>query len=141
MPFEDLPSRIEDILDAIQEIQTFISGKSYDDYLADTMLRLALERCVEIVSEASRHVPAEMKADHPDVPWKRVPDIGNVLRHAYRSIDPHIIWEVATDHVIHLREAAERMLAEIERDQQGWRAPDHLGFSSMPTFRLTNCSV
>jgi len=114
MPFEDLPSRIEDILDAIQEIQTFISGKSYDDYLADTMLRLALERCVEIVSEASRHVPAEMKADHPDVPWKRVPDIGNVLRHAYRSIDPHIIWEVATDHVIHLREAAEHMLAEIE---------------------------
>ena len=70
MPFEDILSRLEDILDAIEEIQIFISGKSFDEYRSDTMLRLALERCVEIVSEASPHIPAEMKANHPEVPWR-----------------------------------------------------------------------
>jgi uncharacterized protein with HEPN domain len=119
MPFQDIPSRLEDILDAIQEIEGFIFGKSYDDCLTDAMLRLALERCVEIMSEASRHIPAEMKAGHPEVPWKRVADIGNVLRHAYRNIDPHIVWDVATRHVVPLRRAAEQMLTEIEPPQKG----------------------
>jgi uncharacterized protein with HEPN domain len=119
MSFQDLPSRLEDILDAIQEIESFVGEKSYDDYLADRMLRLALERCVEIISEASRHIPAEMKAAHPEVPWKRVTGIGNILRHAYPSIDPHIIWDVATHHVGALQNAAAQMLEQIEPTEKG----------------------
>jgi uncharacterized protein with HEPN domain len=76
MPFDDLPSRLEDILDAIKDIQAFVTGRSFDDYVSDTMFRLAIERCVEIISEASRHVPPDMKAQHPQVPWQNVADIG-----------------------------------------------------------------
>ena len=86
----------------------------FDDYQRDNMLRLAVERCVEIISEASRHLPSEMKSKHPEVPWQNVADIGNVLRHAYRSTDPHIIWEVATRHAITLRATAEQLLRQIE---------------------------
>jgi uncharacterized protein with HEPN domain len=117
MPFEDIPSRLEDILDAIKDIEDFVSGKSFDDYRRDTMLRLAIERCVEIISEASRHVPADIKAKHPEVPWQNVADIGNVLRHVYRSIDLHIMWEVATRHTITLRAAVEQMLRQIEPEE------------------------
>jgi uncharacterized protein with HEPN domain len=81
------------------------------------MLRLAIERCVEIISEASRHLPPHMKAKHPEVPWQNVADIGNVLRHAYRSIDPHIMWEVATRHAITLQAAVEQMLRQIEPEE------------------------
>ena len=77
------------------------------------MLRLAIERCVEIVSEASRHIPSDMKAGHPEVPWQNVADIGNILRHAYRAIDPHIMWKVATHDVAPLRKAVEQMLAQF----------------------------
>jgi uncharacterized protein with HEPN domain len=73
MPFEDLPSRLDDILDAIEDIQEFVKGRSFDDYSGDTMLRLAIERCVEIISEASRHIPPDMKAEHPAVPWQMSP--------------------------------------------------------------------
>jgi uncharacterized protein with HEPN domain len=73
MPFEDLPSRLEDILDAIGDIQEFVKGRSFDDYSGDTMLRLAIERCVEIILEASRHIPPDMKAQHPQVPGKMSP--------------------------------------------------------------------
>ena len=117
MPFEDAPSRLEDILDAITKIQSFLTEKSFDDYQRDTMLRLAIERCVEIISEASRHVPAELKAKYPEVPWQNVADIGNVLRHVYRSVDPHIIWEVVTRHVLTLRAAVGQMLGQIETEQ------------------------
>ena len=113
MPFEDIPSRLEDILDAIKDIEDFVSGRSFDDYQRDTMLRLAIERCVEIISEASRHVPSDTKAKRPEVPWHSMADIGNVLRHACRSIDPHIMWEVATRHTLTLRAAVEQMLHSI----------------------------
>jgi hypothetical protein len=43
MPFEDLPSRLEDILDAIEDIQAFVAGRSFDDYPRDTMLRLPID--------------------------------------------------------------------------------------------------
>jgi len=118
MPFDDLPSRLEDILDAIKDIQAFVTGRSFDDYVSDTMFRLAIERCVEIISEASRHVPPDMKAQHPQVPWQNVADIGNVLRHGYQTVDHHIMWQVATRHVTILRDAAEHMLGQIEPNGQ-----------------------
>lgn len=116
MAFEDLPSRLEDILDASRSIEEFVAGKSFDDYQNQIMLRLAVERCIEIISEASRHIPPVMKAKHPAVPWRNIADIGNVLRHAYRSVDRHIMWEVATRHIGTLQHAVERMLSEIEPD-------------------------
>jgi uncharacterized protein with HEPN domain len=114
MPFEDVASRLEDILDAVENVQQFVTGRSFDDYRTNTMLRLAIERSIEIISEASRHIPAQMKAKHPSVPWQNVADIGNVLRHAYQSVDPHIMWEVVTHHLTGLRDAAEQMLREVD---------------------------
>jgi len=118
MSFEDIPSRLEDILDAIKDVQEFVAGRSFDDYVGDTMLRLATERCVEIISEASRHIPPHMKARHPDVPWQNVADIGNVLRHGYQSIDHRIIWEVVTKHLMPLRDAIEHMLRQMDPGDQ-----------------------
>ena len=61
-----LADRLRHILDAIAAVQAYTEGRSYEDYLADAMRRHAIERCLEIVSEASRHVPRATKARHPD---------------------------------------------------------------------------
>ena len=119
MAFMDVPSRLEDIPEAIRNIQSFITDKSLDDYRRETMLRLAIERCVEIISEASRHVPSALKDQHPTVPWRQIADIGNVLRHAYPSVEPEIIWEVATRHVTPLRLAVRQMLDEVGDGERG----------------------
>jgi uncharacterized protein with HEPN domain len=80
MPFFDPAARLEDILAAIRDIEAFTAGQSFDHYMAEPMMRRAVERSVEIVSEASRHVPDDLKARHPQIPWRRIADIGNVLR-------------------------------------------------------------
>jgi hypothetical protein len=67
MPFLDPASRLEDILGAILDIEAFTSSKSFEDYMAEPMMRRAVERSVEIISEASRHVPDDLKARHPGV--------------------------------------------------------------------------
>ena len=73
--------RLHDILDNIVLVEGAIAGKDFDQFLADPILRLAVERAIEIISEASRHIPAELTARHPAIPWRNIRDIGNVLRH------------------------------------------------------------
>ena len=54
-----------------------------------------VQRGVEIISEASRHLTDEMKARHPEIPWQKVAAIGNVLRHNYENIAAPVIWKLA----------------------------------------------
>jgi uncharacterized protein with HEPN domain len=52
---------------------------------------------VEIISEASRHLPHELKARHPEIPWPKVASIGNVLRHNYENIAAEVMWALVRD--------------------------------------------
>lgn len=108
-------SRLSDILDAIQHVNRLLSGKSLDDLTADRILKAAYERFLEIISEASRHIPLDQKAKHPEIPWRRIADIGNHLRHAYQHIDPAIIWTLHADEDIHrLGTAVQQILEETQ---------------------------
>ena len=86
--------RLNDIVDAIDQIGSLLHAKSYNDLVSDKVIKAAFERFLEILSEASRHLPDDMKAGRPDIPWRRISDIGNHLRHAYDRVDSEILWEV-----------------------------------------------
>ena len=60
------------------------------------MVRLALERALEIVSEASRFLPDDMKARHTRIGWRRVTDLGNAIRHGYDHLDWDVLWDILT---------------------------------------------
>jgi len=55
-----------------------------------------VQRGVQIISEASRHLSADLKARHPEIPWTKVAGIGSVLRHDYERIAPDVIWRLVT---------------------------------------------
>jgi uncharacterized protein with HEPN domain len=107
---------LEHMRDAIAQIEVFVAGKSLDEFMADQQLRWAVERAVEIISEASRRVPEELKARHPVIPWRSVVDVGDVLRHGYDVVAPARIWEVATVHLGPLKAAVEAMPADVMRE-------------------------
>ncbi len=86
--------RLQDILDAITRIELYTSGKSYDDFVADLMLRDSVERNIERLSEASRHLPATLIESESEIPWRAIADIGNVFRHAYDDVNADMIWRV-----------------------------------------------
>lgn len=111
--------RLQDILDAIDDIERFTAGMSFAGYQADSLVRRATERSVEIVSESSRHVPQSLKDTHPSVPWRQIADIGNVFRHAYDRINDRRVWAVVTDDLRSLRRSVESMIAEIESGHDG----------------------
>jgi uncharacterized protein with HEPN domain len=122
-------SRLEDILGAIAAISTYTSGKSFDDYLNERMLRDAVERNVERLSEASRHVPRSLKGRYPEIPWRHVADVGNVLRHAYPIVDDAQIWEVVVRDLPPLKIAVERILRELDVAERAGEKPSGGGLA------------
>jgi uncharacterized protein with HEPN domain len=101
MDSPEIAARLEDIVEAIAAIGAYTSGKSFDDYVAERMLRDAVERNIERISEASRHIPRNLKAKHPEIPWRKVAGSGSILRHAFRDLPP-------------LKAAVEQILGEID---------------------------
>jgi len=114
MPPRSPRQRLEDMKDAIAASERFIAGRSFADFQTDRMLQLALERNIEIVSEASRHLPESLKDRHPSIPWRKVRDIGNVLRHGYEVVDPEVIWTIVTEDLTPLKAAVAAMIAEVD---------------------------
>jgi uncharacterized protein with HEPN domain len=106
--------RLHDILDNIDAVAEMTRGIDLGAYRGDLKLRRAVERCVEIISEASRHLPAEMKNEHPEQPWPEIAAIGNLLRHHYEIIDDLIMWKIATRSLLELRPAIVSMIAKSE---------------------------
>jgi uncharacterized protein with HEPN domain len=101
---------LDDMLDAISGIQKAVTGKSLSDYRDEWMLKHAVQRGIEIISEASRALPEEIIAHRSEIPWLRVRAIGNVLRHEYQGLSDRIIWGVVVDELPKLKAAIEALI-------------------------------
>lgn len=106
---------LADMLDAIAVVETATVGKSFDDFETDRILKYAVQRAIEIISEASRALPDDVRALQPDVPWPEVRAIGNVLRHEYEGLSDPIIWRVVTDELPRLKASLELIQASVAR--------------------------
>ncbi|MBV8473790.1 MAG: DUF86 domain-containing protein, partial [Hyphomicrobiales bacterium] len=78
--------RLEDIVEAISRIQHILHGVTLERFEQDWEKRWLVERGVEIISEASRHLDDDLKLRRPQIPWSKVAGIGNILRHAYDHV-------------------------------------------------------
>jgi uncharacterized protein with HEPN domain len=107
---------LEQILEAILDIEKITAGRSFEVYAADRPMRRAVERCIEIVSEASRRLPPDLKDRHPAIPWRKIAGIGNVLRHDYDVANDATIWHTATVDLQPLKGALEALLHEMSAD-------------------------
>ena len=85
--YESIRLRLYDILDTIRDVRASFDAITHQNLAETKIYRLAAERAIEIVSEASRHIPDEMKDTAPGVPWRKIAGIGNVLRHDYPKVE------------------------------------------------------
>ena len=88
---------LTDVVEAIERIWGVVEGVTLDGFERDWQLQWIVERGVEIVSEASRRLPDDLKARHPAIPWPKVAGIGNVLRHEYHSVSAPVMWKLVRE--------------------------------------------
>jgi uncharacterized protein with HEPN domain len=103
------------ILAAIDTISSMLANKKLENFTTDIPLRLAVERAFEIISEASRRIPENVKVQEEAIDWKRMVDLGNLLRHAYHRVDPNLLWQMAERDLPPLKAFVDRAIREAER--------------------------
>jgi uncharacterized protein with HEPN domain len=93
MPSDAVIGPLTDMRDNINLALSFIAELSLDQFLADRRSVYAVTRCLEIISEASRRLPDELKARHPHIRWRGMAGAGNVYRHDYELILDRAVWD------------------------------------------------
>jgi uncharacterized protein with HEPN domain len=113
MPSKPANTALRDILHHIELAASFSAGFDRDSFKHDIKTVYAVTRCLEIISEASRRLPDDLKARHPAIGWKQMAGAGNVYRHDYEDVAAEFVWETVARALPPLRSAIE---AELKTD-------------------------
>jgi uncharacterized protein with HEPN domain len=97
MPSKTPFNALNDIEYNIALARGFLEGFSFEAFLKDRRTVYAVTRCLEIISEASRRLPAELKARHPHIPWSKVAGAGSVYRHDYEDVLERFLWRTVQE--------------------------------------------
>jgi uncharacterized protein with HEPN domain len=106
---------LRDIAHHIDLATHFAAGFDYDTFRADPRTLYAVTRCLEIISEASRRLPDDLKARHPSIGWKDMAGAGNIYRHDYEDVAAQHVWDAVQIDLPPLRAVIDQELAALGR--------------------------
>ncbi len=103
---------LKDIIINIDAVRSFISNMSYAEFVQDKKTNYSVVRCLEIIGEASKHIPATIRNKYPEVPWKAIAGTRNIIVHDYADVDLKEVWETVVSDLAPLREQIEKILSD-----------------------------
>ncbi len=105
---------IVDILSSIQDIEEFVKGMDFDEFVKDRKTINAVIRSLEVMGEAVKKIPDEIRERYPEIPWKYIAGMRDKLIHEYHGVDLEIVWEVIKSEIPPIKPIFEKMLSEID---------------------------
>ncbi|RHX89490.1 DUF86 domain-containing protein [Leptospira yasudae] len=107
----DYGAYLQDILDSINEIEKFTFGiNSKSALISNLEKKRAVERDIEIIGEAVKKLPENLRSLRPEIEWKKIAGVRDILAHGYFSIDDDIIWDIVTNRLTSLKIACTDLL-------------------------------
>ena len=104
---------LKHILDAIGKIEQYVSV-GFDEFMAHSHWQDATVRQLEIIGEATKRLSEELRGQHPEMPWRRISGLRDVLIHRYMGVDLNAVWQVTQQNVPELREQVHSILTTLE---------------------------
>jgi len=109
---------LRDILDAIEKVQAFTHSLSFNQFVNDDKTVWAVIRGLEIIGEATKQLPSSLRRRYPQVPWREVAGMRDVLSHGYFGVNLKRVWQTVQDDLSPLREAVLQILADLAGEEQ-----------------------
>jgi uncharacterized protein with HEPN domain len=112
----DYKVSLDDVLEAIERIAAYTAGMDQDQFRTDSKTVDAVVRNLEIIGEAVKNIPPEIRALYPDLPWSKMAGMRDILIHAYFNVDIEIVWDVVQNKLAELKATVRALLAEDGAD-------------------------
>lgn len=110
----DIKVYIEDVLNAIDSIQEYTNGLTYEGFVSDKKTVDAVIRNFEIIGEATKQIPLAVKKEYPNVPWKEMAGMRDKLIHGYFGVQLEVVWKTIKDRLPTVRVLMIEVLAKIK---------------------------
>jgi uncharacterized protein with HEPN domain len=107
--------RLGHMRDEIANIPAELKDVDHRVFTQNYLLVRASERALLIISEAAKALPRDLVARYPEIDWRGVRGLGDVLRHDYNVVDADTLWEILTENVPRLAEVVGRMIDELQK--------------------------
>lgn len=110
----DISLYLQDILDAMLAIEQFVEGISFDEFKTDDKTSSAVIRKFEIIGEAAKHIPEEIRNKYPLIPWKEMAGLRDRLIHFYFGIKYELVWYTIKDVIPQVKPAIQEILKSLK---------------------------
>ena len=101
---------LKDILAAIESIEQFVAGMSFEAFQTDDKTLSAVVRKLEIIGEATKRVPDEVRLSHPSIPWREMAGMRDKLIHFYFGVDHQLVWRAIKERLPQIKLSIQAML-------------------------------
>ena len=115
MKTRDLRDYLHDILDSVNDVESFIDDMSFEEFVKDRKTKNAVVRSIEIIGEASKKLPVALREKYAELPWKEIIGMRDKLIHGYSGVDYETVWEAAKENLPSLKKVVQRMLKDQEK--------------------------
>ena len=104
-----------DIKEAIEKIEAFTKDFAFEEFVQDSKTSDAVIRNLEIIGEASKHIPKRIKEKHSDIDWKAIMGMRDIIAHEYFGVKLEIVWKTIKKRLPDLRNKIAEILKEVEK--------------------------
>ena len=103
---------LEDICTSCAKVQRYTLNMSLEDFVADERTYDAVVRNLQIIGEAVKQIPPEVRDQYPAVEWRKIAGLRDILAHAYFSLENETLWDIVQNKVPALQEEMQRMVQQ-----------------------------
>jgi len=113
----DISLYLKDVFEHMKHAEAFIENLTQEEFIKDKKTSYAVVRCIEIIGEAVKNIPDDVRGKYPDIPWKKMAGMRDKISHFYFGIDMKKVWLTVKRDIPEIKPSIKKILKDIKKQE------------------------